>query len=241
MHHWTEKAAAPLLAILSSQKRVVTEIAPEEPLTAGLRRRVMEHQIHTKNLYLWPFRFGDIPESPKTTDTNRELAREYARLGPRIQETTNEYITPIHFGQLFPGGRELGDCPITIDAEGGFVKHLNELMQSYMKTRSSRRPAVLRKISHAVISWWGIVYGAWPGTKNQFTIDIMSWDEIADVYDCFCFADCRKHTREQTRKLITRLIEDIKRTYPTCPQCSAPMVFLHDCNRHVSSWGSASK
>jgi hypothetical protein len=228
--HWKEKTHPALLGILNAQKQMTESLPmapPEKPPTRSQRRHLLENSIQVVNYSLWPFYDASVLPPPVVSDTEERLAKKFAGLGPRIEETTSEYITPIHFGQLFPGGRPLGECPITIEAEQEFGKHLNELVQSYSKTRPNRRPAVLCKISHAVISWWGIVYGTWPGTENQFTIETLSWEDVADLYSCFCLADCTEHTPEQVRKLISRLIKNVKRTYPICPQCSTPMVFPH--------------
>jgi hypothetical protein len=229
--HWKEKAHAALLGILNAQRQLMAEglpmMAPKKPLTRSQRTRVLEHSIQAINYALWPFYDASVLPPPMINDTEARLAKKFAQLGYRIRESTNEYITPIHLGQLFPGSRLLGECPVTIEAEQGFCKHLNALAQSYIESRSSRRPAVLRKISHAVIAWWGIVYGAWQGTSNQFSIETLSWEETSDLFNCFCLADCKEHKSEQIRKLISRLLKEVKRTYPICAKCSMPMVFPH--------------
>jgi len=228
--HWKEKAHPALLGILNAQRQFMSEGLPmitKKPLTRSQRRIALEHRIRTIDYALWPFYDASVLPPPTVNDTEAGLVKKFTQLGARIEESTNEYITPIHMGQLFPGSRPLGECPVTIEAEQEFGKQLNALVQSYLKSRPSRRPAVLRKISHGVIAWWGLVYGAWQGTENQFSIETLSWEETSDLFSCFCLADCKEHTADQVRKLISRLIEEVKRTYPVCPKCSMPMVFPH--------------
>ncbi len=209
--HWTEKAHPALLAILNVNKTAILE-ARQKPCT---QRRFLQQVISGLNFCLWPFDFGQVPEPASNRDTIEGLRRKIEKLGPKIEETTDEYLTVIHWGQLFHWSGPLPQCPITVEAEQKFGQRLNELAESYIKTRLSRRAAVLRKISHAITAWWGITYGAWPGTENHWTIETLSWEEAADLYDALCFApSCKGHTPEEVRRLTTRLVREIKDVLP---------------------------
>lgn len=212
--HWTEKAAPPLLAVLSLQRGAAEGIKNRASRQASLRR-ALEYLIAVWNFYVWPFNWGSIPEPAKITDTREQLHRKIRRLGRMIEERTNEYITPIHLGIPFAGwGQPVPECPVTVEAEKQFYEHLKRLVESHSKSRPSRRQAVLRKLAHSTTAFWGTVYGAWPGARNQWTIETLSWEEAADVFDAHCFGNCKNHTPEQARKIVTRLIKEVKRTLP---------------------------
>lgn len=208
--HWTEKAHPALLAILNRNKASVVE-ARQKPPT---QRRFLQQLIAGLNFFLWPFDFGRVPEPASNRDTIEELRRKTEKLWPKVEETTDEYLMVTYGGRLLPWSGPLSQCPITIEAEQKFWQRLNELAKGYIKTRPSRRAAVLRKISHAITAWWGITYGAWPGTENHWTPETLSWEEAADLYDALCFATCKGHTPEEVRKLTTRLVHEIKDVLP---------------------------
>ncbi len=210
--HWTERVAPPFLAILATEKAGVNP----SPKPRNLKTHLLQTQLTVANFFLWPFDWGYIPAQANTADSPEKLRQKIQKLGQLIEACTNEYITPIHCGMPFPGwGKSLPECPITIEAEAQFVQRLHQLTVSYGKTRPSRKQAVLRKISHADITWWGIVYGAWPGTANQWTVETLSWEEIADLFDVYCYGECESHTPEQVRKIIARRVAEVCSALPS--------------------------
>jgi hypothetical protein len=213
--HWTEKIAPSLLAILSVQKTAAEEI---KKLRGGQlqQRQALQHRVAIENYFVWPFRLGSIPDPPQITDTIEQLKRKLRLLGREHERFATEYVAPIHCGIPFPGwGQPLPECPVTIEAEHQFVQDLGKLTRSYFQSRPSRRQAVLRKLAHSTIAWLGIYYGAWLGARNQFTIEVLSWQEIKDLFDSWCFGECEDHTPEQVRKIIKRHITAILQALPS--------------------------
>jgi hypothetical protein len=147
--HWTEKAHPALLDMLALNKNSVAEARRKPPT----RRELVEGMLTAMRIAAWPFNWRKIPEPFKATDSAERLARKFSRAGRKTEETTYEYVTPLYFGQpYYCTDQPVPECPITIEAENRFTEYLNRLAVIYARTRASRRPAVLQKISHAVIA-----------------------------------------------------------------------------------------
>lgn len=210
--YFTEKCAPPLLGMLAQMRELLNDRDPRQIVQ---RKDAAAEVLHAANLMLWPLNWRNVPAPPRTHDTLKTLAQKLIEAKKGIEETTSEYITTVHCGFLFwpiwPSGKKLPpECPITIEGEQAVLDTLREHSLSLTHARPSRQKAPARKLIHTYIAYCGIIFGAFAETRNQFTDETLSWAEVKELFDRFC-PYCGLHTTEQTRKIVERLADTIRK------------------------------